>query len=291
MEMENTEVENLEMMNESVLVENNYDRDIVKNQLKSRIMNDNIRPEQDFEELINNLRLKVKSLTEIVYYNTNIFIKREDNFLRLFGALYENVNITRVELVNVSMKDSDCIILMEALTTCISLEILNLESNELTNYGIELIGNMIENHPSLRELRIENQRMAVGIEAERALVNGLSQNKNITKLSYTFIDSFVAVLGDQYIRRNFDILRQIRNAQKVGNSDTVVFTPEPHPYPKREILIESKLNAQEKLKTIIDKMNSQTKSINEKPATKKIKKNMLLKQNIYVVVLKVQKKY
>ena len=141
---------------------------------------------------------------------------KQDNFEQLFGALHQHKLIINIQLTNVKMKDSHCMVLMEALTTRHSLETLNLESNELSNLGVEMIADRCETLPNLRELRIANQRMAVGAEADRALTNCLSQNAAITKLSYTFADSMVAVEANKFIRRNIDILRQNRQQLKRG---------------------------------------------------------------------------
>ena len=248
---------------------NNVDRESLNSQLNIMI-NEKHKPKQNLWELISRLRCKDKNTTEVVICNSNMAKQKEDNLLRLFGALYGNEYIIHISLVNISMKDTDCMILVEVLRTCKSLQILNLESNSLSTWGIEMIADMAEDHPSLKELRVANQRMAVGAEAERALVNCLSQNKNITKLSHSFRDQFVAVLANRFIQRNLDLLRQKRKLLKSGSSDSVLSTLTPHPYPKREIPIEFKSKVHEKLQAIIDKMTSE-----ENEAKLSVKKDII----------------
>jgi hypothetical protein len=111
---------------------------------------------------------------------------------------------------------------------------LNVETNMLTGISIEAIAYMAEKHPSISELRISNQRMAVGIEAERALANALSQNTNIRKLSHCFRETFVATYVDKYLQRNLDLVRRVRNSTSDPNADRKSIVESLHkavPYP------------------------------------------------------------
>ena len=79
---------------------------------------------------------------------------------------------------------------------------------------------MAERHPTLRELRMDNQKMSVGIEAERAIANCLSQNTNIIRLSYTFREVFVSTYVNKYLQRNLDRVRQLRTGKLIATSTT-----------------------------------------------------------------------
>ena len=210
--------------------------------------------EYDLEKLISKLRHKDDSLSEVSICNSTIMTKREDTFLRLYASIFENEHLTNIQLVNVSIKDSHCTVLVEALLTCVSLEVLNLESNELSNSGIEVIADMAEHHPSLNELHIANQRLVVGIEGEKALVNCLSQNTKITKLTHSFKDKNAGKLAIKYIQRNLNILQELRQLLKTGKHTTTKLKPEPYPYPKKEIPSELKLKAQTKLNAMSYKL-------------------------------------
>lgn len=206
----------------------------------------------EFHKLVSRLRRNDETLNEVDFCNTIIFTQKPHRFVELFAALYENKYVNKIDLVNISMKDSDCAVLVEALATCSSLQKLNIESNNLSSFGIELIADMAEKHPSIKELKVSNQRMAVGAEAERALTNCLSQNINIIKLSHTFREKFVGVYADKYIRRNLDLQRQKLKASKAGTDDVsdsqvvLSMSPplDPYPFPKRDLPAETKLQAQ-----------------------------------------------
>lgn len=229
------------------------EREFIRKTLDSQ-NNDKANSDLKFLKLVSRLRRNDETLAEVEFCNTIIFTQKPHRFIELFAALYGNKCVIKMDLVNISMKDSDCAVLVEALATCPSLQKLNVESNSLSSVGIELIADMAEKHPSIKELKVSNQRMAVGAEAERALTNCLSQNINITKLSHTFREKFVGVYADKYIRRNLDLQRQKLKASKAGiddlsDSQVVLTIPplDPYPFPKRNLSEESKLQAQKLL--------------------------------------------
>ena len=60
----------------------------------------------------------------------------------------------------------------------------------------------------------------LGIEAERALANCLSQNTRLKKISHSFRENFVAVYVDKYLQRNLDLVRQQRVQHTITTTDT-----------------------------------------------------------------------
>ena len=161
--------------------------------------------------------------------------------------MYENPHIIKVDLVNISMKDSDCTIMVEALATCKSLEKLNVEANSLSSLGIAIIADMVEMHPSIRELKVANQRINIGAEAEKALTNCVSRNTNIIKLSHFFKEDYVGILADKYIRRNVELKRQHLKASKWGDGFIPHAALDPYPFKKIAVPIDLKLQAQKLL--------------------------------------------
>eukprot|EP01036_Dinobryon_divergens_P026811 gene26811-35501_t len=178
------------------------------------------------QQLLDRLTAKDPTLTVLEFNNSNLLAVKDENFELFAAVLKDNPYIMDIELCNVMMKDRHCVALMEALKTCPNLVILNIETNMLTGMGIEAVVAMAERHPTLKELRIDNQRMAVGIEAERAIANCLSQNINIIRLSYTFRETFVFTYVNKYLQRNLDHIRQLR----VGKSISTEPTPLPYPH-------------------------------------------------------------
>eukprot|EP01036_Dinobryon_divergens_P028652 gene28652-37633_t len=176
------------------------------------------------ELLLERLVAKDPTLTVLEFNNSTLLASEEDNFENLASLLKDNCVIVDIQLCNVLMKDRHCLLLVDALKTCPNLAILSIETNMLTGTGIAAVAAMAERHPTLRELRMDNQKMAVGIDAERAIANCLSQNTNIIRLSYTFREVFVSTYVNKYLQRNLDRVRQIRTG-KISSSTTTSPVP------------------------------------------------------------------
>ena len=185
--------------------------------------------------LLDRLATKDATFTALEFNNSTLLAAEEDNFETLASLLRDNSIITDIQLCNVLMKDRHCLVLVEALKTCRHLAVLNIETNMLTGIGIAAVAAMAERHPTLRELRMDNQKMSVGIEAERAIANCLSQNTNIIRLSYTFREVFVSTYVNKYLQRNLDLVRKLRTGKMsattspVPSSTTTTTTPYPYP--------------------------------------------------------------
>jgi hypothetical protein len=180
--------------------------------------------------LFERLSKKDPSFTVLKFTNSTALTSKDSDFELFVNLLRDNPSIIDMELCNISMKDKHCFALAEVLKTCPNLIILNIETNMISGAGIEAIALMAEKHPSLKELRVDNQRMAVGIEAERAIANCLSQNTNIIRLSYTFRETFVFTYVNKYLQRNLDLIRQAR----LGKFLPVEPTPYPYPHSEQE---------------------------------------------------------
>ena len=184
--------------------------------------------------LLERLATKDATFTALEFNNSTLLAAEEDNFETLASLLRDNSIITDIQLCNVLMKDRHCLVLVEALKTCRHLAVLNIETNMLTGIGIAAVAAMAERHPTLRELRMDNQKMSVGIEAERAIANCLSQNTNIIRLSYTFREVFVSTYVNKYLQRNLDLVRKLRTGKMSATtspapSSTTTTTPYPYP--------------------------------------------------------------
>ena len=184
----------------------------------------------DFESLLRRLQQNDNTLTVVSICDSVCVAKSDENFSLLANALIGNPYILSVKLANVNMKDRHCMHLSKAWETMSSLETLNVESNFLTGIGIEAIAAVAEHHPKLKHLYISNQRMSIGVAAERSLANCLSQNQTITTLSFNFRERFVQSYVERYLRRNKDIQQaRVWPGSNLRNSKTA------YPFPIRDI--------------------------------------------------------
>ena len=209
------------------------EEDGVKGQLASAMQKKD-EAANEYKEVIKRLAKKDKNMTELIMNNMSAMQHDLASFSEIAKALKDNPYIINVELSNVGMKDVQCIEIAEALTGNKVLQKLNIESNALTGAAIKAVAAMVEKHPALRELRIDNQRNIIGVEAERSIANALSQNTNIIKLSMTCRDKSVKVYIDKFISRNQDLVRKARVSQSANKPVDLSVEKVPYPFPARE---------------------------------------------------------
>ena len=185
----------------------------------------------DLQVLIERLNAGDATLTSIQFSNTKHLSQKETNYAEFAHALLNNTYLTNLELANCSMKDEHCLLLMTALATCTQLKKLNLETNYLTTVGVSATARMMEAHPTLEEVRIANQRSSVGVEAEKAIANALSQNPRLLKLSFVCREPMVANNVNKFLSRNNDLVRQQRAQSRASPGTPFVYEPTPYPYP------------------------------------------------------------
>lgn len=188
----------------------------------------------DFQLLCDRLESNDPKFTELVFNSSTLISQKEGNFERLAALVTNNKYITSIELNNVNMKDSHLPLLCTAWSSCTSLHKLSVETNSISSKGIALIAEMMEHHPSLVELRVANQRVSVGVEAERALANALSHNRHVTKLSFAFREKFVQSYVDQFIQRNIDRQRKLRTSDP-RDLAADSFAPPDYPFPDNKM--------------------------------------------------------
>jgi hypothetical protein len=171
--------------------------------------------ESDFQVLLHKLHLNDSTVLSISFRETmrsSLCCKdepRSENFTKLSIALLFNTSITDIDLYFVNMRDINLIELCAAFSTCINLRTLNLGMNKLSTTGVIELASMIESHPSLRVIKLEEQNgVGVGPVAEKHLINALSQNNHITNLAYTFRDALNRDYADKFLLRNASLSKQ-----------------------------------------------------------------------------------
>lgn len=190
----------------------------------------------DFEVLLDRLAERDITLTKVLIPQSPFLPKVKDGVQKLANAIYNNNYITEIDLRMNKLRDAEMLILCPSFTSCSKLNNLNLEGNSIGSDGHEIIANMMENHPSLTTLKLTNQfYVTVSVEAERVLLNSLSQNTYLTKLGYAFErrDAFrEREVVAQYLQRN----------QTAAKKNIAVHVPLEVPFPavrnKQPVLID-----------------------------------------------------
>ena len=166
--------------------------------------------------------IQVDATTEINIRGQDLSSDKLGYFHTLASRLNKNTTIEDIFLINVHMRDDHCLILMNVLPTCTSLKKLNIESNKLTAVGLLAIANLIKVHPSLEEIRFDNQRSVGDRDVERELVAAMNINTRISKLSYTFKDPTNQNFINGFLKRNSELKRMRRRR---GDAEVHVVRP------------------------------------------------------------------
>jgi len=153
-----------------------------------------------------------------------------------------------LSLSMLGITDKRTIKLAEAIEQNTQLETLNLDSNIIGMPGIEALMNVVSVHPSLREIKVSNQKQPFGGQGEECMASAIVKNENILKFGYSFRQAAPRNKADRAIIRNNEIMRQKRkNGEEVYDLKAVCKTRDPWPQPwikiKGQRLLGSQLEA------------------------------------------------
>uniref|UniRef100_A0A8D2PRT5 Tropomodulin 4 n=1 Tax=Zosterops lateralis melanops TaxID=1220523 RepID=A0A8D2PRT5_ZOSLA len=101
-------------------------------------------------------------------------------------AIHTNTHVRSLSLVATRSNDQVANAVAEMLEQNRSLQSLNLESNFITSAGMMRVLGAIEQCPSLRELRVDNQCQRLGDTVETAMAATLERCPSLLRLGYTF---------------------------------------------------------------------------------------------------------
>ncbi|XP_047145980.1 putative leucine-rich repeat-containing protein DDB_G0290503 isoform X2 [Hydra vulgaris] len=112
------------------------------------------------------------------------------------------------------------------------METLNLESNIITMHGILALMSEVGRHPSLREIKISNQKQPFGLQGEECMAAAIDKNENIIKFGYSFTQAGPRNKADRAIIRHNENLRQRRkNGEDVYDLKVVTKMRDEWPQP------------------------------------------------------------
>ncbi|KAI9342621.1 hypothetical protein BDR26DRAFT_1006682 [Obelidium mucronatum] len=137
-----------------------------------------------------------------------------DHGSALADALRDNTHLTTLNLCNARVHTRTACELAAVLRVNSTLQVLNLESNAIAPLGIKLLAESLAFNTGLIDVRLTNQKQAIGIDAEQTFAKSLAKNDKIIKLSLQFRDAASRNDVDRAIMRNKDTARKLRLAQK-----------------------------------------------------------------------------
>jgi len=171
------------------------------------------------------LKTNDSKITEVSFKRekSKILSHNDENYTKLAEALKKNTSVTCISLNFVKMVDANLNTLCQSIPSCTKLDKINIASNNITTQGIINFAYMLETHISLTSVAVEGQFNPVGPDAEKALVNALSQNPRLISLTHVFRDQVAKKQCDNFILRNVNM-----NSFRT----TASFVPPEYPYPE-----------------------------------------------------------
>ncbi|KAI8619286.1 hypothetical protein BC830DRAFT_1104803 [Chytriomyces sp. MP71] len=165
----------------------------------------------DILKIIDKVKTNDPSLIDIDLRDCRILTASHS--IVLAEALAHNTVVKTLNLKNTRMNSQFAVKLGEALQKNTSLLELNLERNAIGPAGIKAIALALGENSTLAVVKLANQDLSAGADAEQNLAKALDKNTRIVKFTLTIRDSGSRGVIDRAIARNNEILRKQRLVQ------------------------------------------------------------------------------
>jgi len=129
---------------------------------------------------------------------------REDIQGALAEAFRHNTHVKRALLARNHLDDAFAVSLADSLASNKTLEVLNLDGNEISGVGAQALANTLSVNTTITELHLKNQDAKLGVEGEEAMLAIMEQNKSLVKLEIDLIDDKVRDWVDKRLSDNFN---------------------------------------------------------------------------------------
>ncbi|XP_028911668.1 tropomodulin-4 [Ornithorhynchus anatinus] len=126
----------------------------------------------------------------------------------LCQALKANTHVLKLSLVATRSNDPVANAVAEMLRENQTLQSLNLESNFISSAGLMAVLRAVRAHPSLAELRLDNQRQWPGDSVEMEMAAMLEQCPAIVRFGYHFTQQGPRARAANAITRNNELRRK-----------------------------------------------------------------------------------
>jgi len=142
-----------------------------------------------------------------------------DQFTAISEGLKTNTVIDRVCLAKTGMKDSDAVLLAEALTTNETITYLDIGYNKIGGTGMKALGAAFVANKTLTEVKIHRQSVEMGAGAEAILVEFWKTNITIQRLYATLHDRRCNTANTRGEVRNKSIAACIKQGKSYDHLD------------------------------------------------------------------------
>lgn len=157
------------------------------------------------EERIKRLFLKEDESPELIINNDYTFkMSPKEVKIELIESLRNNCHLKILKLTNLGLDDEFVFSLADALVDNISLEMLSLEGNYISESGILMLVEALSINGGLKQVYFRNQEPPVQLstEQENYLINKLKGNTHLNKIDIDLRDSSCIASLNALIQRN-----------------------------------------------------------------------------------------
>ena len=168
-------------------------------------------------DVLEKLQTGDEEQTEVNLNNVEV---SEKQFLDIFEALKENKVLTNFAIANTSLTDWAAANLCHTLGNNETLEVINVESNNITPSTLSKLFESLNSTQSVKEFKAMNQAAQImGNKVEMAITKSIEKNKTLLKVGIQFeypdCQNRVAV----HLQKNLDRIRIKRIAEKLAERE------------------------------------------------------------------------
>ncbi|KAI8826405.1 hypothetical protein BJ741DRAFT_42278 [Chytriomyces cf. hyalinus JEL632] len=127
---------------------------------------------------------------------------------QLADALSRNTILQSLDLSGTKLNTQTAMLIGKALQTNDTLKKLNLERNSIGPAGFKAIALGLMENKKLRELKLLNQTLSAGTNAEQFLAKAMAKNHHIVKMTIAIRDPSSRGVVDRAISRNNEVQRR-----------------------------------------------------------------------------------
>ncbi|KAI8619883.1 hypothetical protein BC830DRAFT_1101774 [Chytriomyces sp. MP71] len=164
----------------------------------------------DVSEIIENLAINSSDLVELDLSDCKVITPAHGSAIA--DALYHNTVLRKLNLSNTKINTQSAICFGKAIQVNSTLEFLGLERNAIGPPGIKAIAVGMAENKGIKDLRLQNQTMSAGTDAEQVLAKAIGKNYQVTKLTISIRDVSSRGVVDRALARNNEVLRRARQS-------------------------------------------------------------------------------
>ena len=157
---------------------------------------------------LNLLETNDASLTQLDLTNSSVLTN--SLITAIASSLLHNTQLKKLVLASVNLSTKNAQELAQVLRVNKTLEVLDLENNQIGPLGMRAIADMLAVNEGLVDVRVGRQKQLAGTDAEQCFARALVGNFKVVKFSLVVRDVSSRHLVDKSVSRNKEVARKAR---------------------------------------------------------------------------------